>query len=85
MHPYNSAKRDVAAKIAKYKFDQGLEPRKGLCGRIRYWNDLVTMPMDDPLMYPKFTGTIQSKISTNQHSHLKVSGQQLLMQNTRQL
>ena len=65
MHPYNAAKRDVAAKIAKYKFDQGLEPRKGFRGRVRYWNELVNLPMDDPLMYPKTHSTIQSKISTN--------------------
>ena len=82
MHPYNSAKRNVATAIAKYKADQGLEPRKWLRGRIRYWNSLVKAPMDG-VHVPKLTGTIQSKTVRTQNSHLKVSGQQLLMQNTR--
>ena len=74
----------MAKAIAKYKVDQGLEPRKGLIGRINYWNALVDAPMDDPRMYPRLTGTIQSKISTNPAFPPQVSGQQLIMQHTRQ-
>ena len=65
MHPYNSAKRNVAANVARYKEEQGLEPRKGLHGRIRYWNDLVDAKMDDADIYAKLTGTVQEKIKTN--------------------
>ena len=64
-HPYNSAKRAVAGDIAAYKAKMGIAPRKGLAGRIAYWNGLVDLDMDDAAVLPALTGTVENIISKN--------------------
>ena len=43
----------------------GIAPRKGLIGRINYWNDLVAADMNDAGVPALLTGTINDVISKN--------------------
>ena len=38
--PYNAARKAMGQKVSEYKASLGYMPRKGLAGRIDYWNGL---------------------------------------------
>ena len=47
MVPYNAVKKGMAKDVANYKAKLGYVARRGLAGRVAYWNKLRDMEMDD--------------------------------------
>ena len=62
MAPFNAVKRDIASKVAAYKTEQGVVARKGLAGRIDYWNALMDLPENDALV-PAFLSGLNNDIA----------------------
>ena len=62
MAPFNAVKRDIAKKVSNYKTEQGIVARKGLAGRIDYWNALMDLPENDALV-PAFLSGVNNDIA----------------------
>ena len=84
MHPYNSAKRNVQ-QIAKYSLIRVLNQGKDYMGGLLTGMTWLACQWMMLSCTPSSKALSRAKSAQTQHSHLKVSGQQPLMQNTRLL
>ena len=65
MAPFNAVKRDIAAKVAAYKEQQGIVARKGLQGRTNYWNALMDLPYTAKTVPAYLSGLVDATARAN--------------------